>query len=742
MSSADPFVAAALAAAPPPVEEEPAEEVIDSGSLTGCCSIKDEHARASALVALCQQWESAVRHLWPAWHEAGGMVYGDQFGSYNAQMGVWQQRTPAPERKVTRLELNHMQPICADVASLQVQDLPNMRAAAPNETASAASASLAADQLVWWMWEQGNYDKKNLELREAAAVYGNAFLWPRWDPSGGRLVQQLKGYEPVPGPIDPMTGVPSSIANRPIYEMVREGCFEDRIVSCFAGIYDPCARDEWDGEGFVIHEQMSLTDAERNYPGHDFRTQASPSAQEGAFYENQLANLAPRIGGGMAKDDHAARKVDHWTIFVRTSDAFYRGRCVVIVDNKIVHEDDNPVYPSEEEEAKGEEFPAYHWPVWRFAHFTVAGSSYGQGVAIRMIGAQKKLNGIVSKVLHMLKRTSHPTLIKPSRAQFIKTDEPDQQINVPSDLPPNAIYYLDSPGIPQELPLEEQRAVEQMERIAGLHAGSRGQSESGDSGTKTRLLFQRDIGRLGPIKFGHDKQIGQAFAYKLREWRRRATTKRTIRIVGADKAISVRSMDSSNIAANTDIVVFSDAGLPRDPSQRMMHVEKAVQLGIVDPKDPIQRAGLAEVVGLAGTFRKWQATLYADRRCAEDENIRMYDGEVPTVEFWQDDLQHLAAHFAEMNTEDWRRATTPLPEDDPQTAMKKTQIRQIWIDHVKATQDSMKIKAGGAPPGAGPSPGALPVAPGGPPPMLGPGMGALPPPPPGAGGPPAQKVAA
>lgn len=729
------------------VDAEAPQEVNDTSSLTGCCKIGDPAKRASALVSLCLQWETAVRHLWPAWHECGGMTYGDQFGSFNAQLGLWTERTPVPEKKLTRIELNHMEPICSDVATLQVQDLPNMRATAPTDSAAAASAAISADQLVWWMWEKDGYDEKNIQLREAAAVYGNCFLFPAWDASGGRLVEQVVDYTMEEGPPDPVTGIPSGMAMKEVKEKRREGCFEDRLVSTFAGIYDPCAKDEWDGEGFVIHEQFSLATAKRMYPKHAAAMVAvsSPGGNEGAYYENRMHNASPRTGGLNAKDNHAERKVDQWTIFVRTSDDFYRGRWIVVCSGKIVYEEDNPVYPSDEEEAKGEEFPPYHWPVWRFSHKLIAGSSYGQGVAIRLIGAQKKLNGTASKKLHMLKRTSHPTLVKPSRANFVKTDEVDQQINVPTDLQPGSIYYLQSPGIPQELQMEERLSVEQMERIAGLHAGSRGSSETGDSGTKTRMLFQRDLGRLAATKYRHDKSLGQAFSYKLRVWRRYATSARTIRIVGENNAVSVRSMDMASIAAGTDIIVYQDNGLPRDPGARMLHVEKAVQLGIVDPKDPNQRSALAEAVGLAGAFRKWESGLYADRRCAQDENIRMYEGEQPVVEFWQDDQAHLAAHFEEMNSEAWRRATTPAPEDDPLTAMRKQRTRQLFIGHVQATQNALAVKSGAMPPGPGQGPMGAPPGPLGvqAPPMPGnAGPGMLPPPPSAPAGPPPQKVAA
>lgn len=681
-------------------------------------------------------------------------MYGDQWGSYDVETGAWRNRTPVPEKKLTRIDLNHMEPICSDVAALQCQDPPNFKATAGTDASAAASAQQAADELVDWMWEKDGYDAKNLMLREAAAVYGNWYLFPRWDTTAGRLVEQVTGHEWVMSDPDPISGVPGGMKLLETKEMLREGAFEDALVSCFAGIPDPCAKEDWDGEGFVIHEQMSMAQAKALYPQHasSFQASSHPGGNEAAYFETRLHNASPRAGGINTQDDHAARKVDSWTIFVRTSADFYRGRWIVIVCNKIVYEEDNPVYPSDQEEALGEEFPEYHWPVWKFSHKIIAGSYLGQGLAVRMIGAQKKLNGVASKKLHMLKRTSHPTLVKPSRANFVKSDEPDQQINVPNDLPPGAIYYLNAPGIPQELQLEERLSVEQMERIAGLHAGSRGESEGGDSGTKQRQLFQRDLGRIAAIKYRNDRQLAQAFSYKLRIWRRHATTDRTIRIVGENGAVAVRSMNMSTIAAGTDVVVYQDTQMPKDPAARMLHIKTAIETKIVDPTDPIQRQGLAEAVGL-GMHKHFESTLFSDRRNAHDENLKMYDGQDPVVEFWHDDMQHLAAHYSEMNTERWIRAATPLPTDAPEIAQRKAQTRARYLRHVGAHQNAMKAKKLAAEQAAGLAPPPQPsgVAPQQPP---GPGAAAAPPsqpagPPPGAApspsapaGPPAQEAVA
>lgn len=733
--------------APPDVEAAPERD--DKQSLTGCCKLADKDERASSLVAVCRQWESAKRHLLPVWAEVGGMTYGDQHGSLDGESGLWKARTPVPERKATRIDLNHLEPIVSDVAALQCQDPPNFKATAGNDSSAAASAQITANDLVWWMWEQDNYDTKNRMLREAAAVYGTSYLFPRWDATAGRLVDQVVGYDMV---FDPLTGVPSGMQER--REKLREGEFDDAIVSCFAGIPDPCSKDEWDGEGFVIHEEMSLAAASRQYPEHaaDFVVSSNPGGDTGAYYDARMHNASPRQGGVNVQDEHAARKVDQWTIFVRTSDSFYRGKWIVVVCGKIVYEEDNPVYPSEQEEAKGETFPRYHWPVWRIAHKVIAGSYFGHGIAVRMIGAQKKLNGVASKKLHMIKRTAHATLVKPMRANFVKTDQVDQQINVPHDLPPNSIYYVQGPGIPQELQIEERLSVEQMERIAGLHAGSRGESEGGDSGTKQRQLFQRDLGRIADAKYRNDLQLAQAFSYKLRVWRRYATTDRTITIVGENNAVSVKQLNMTSIATGAAVVVYQDSQLPKDPAARMLHVKEAVQLKIVDPADPVQRAGLAEAIGL-GNFRQFESSLFADRRCAHDENLKMYDGEAPPVEFWHDDLQDLAAHFAEMRSERWIRATTPLPTDDPQAAMQKMKTRATFIAHVQAHQNAIKMKSGlSAPlvPGPGQQPGAPSPSPMGAPPQA-PGMGSSPAPdlsmipPPSQqapGGPPMQRAAA
>lgn len=686
------------------------------------------------------------------------MTFSDQYGNYSAETRTWQPRDPAPEKKVTRVELNHMAPLLFDVASLQCQDLPNMKATAGTDSSSAASAQQCADTLIWWMWEQGGYDDKNFEVRFAAGVGGNWFLYPLWDASAGRLVDVVDHYEPVPGPPDPVTGVPSGMSLEPVMKKVREGNFADRTVSCFSGLPDPASVSEWDGEGFAIHERLPLATLQRLYPAmKEFLViDRSTNGSDGTFYAERLKGVSPRTGGmmGSASQEQASETTSVFTIFLRTCDDFYRGRWAVVACGKILYMGDNPVYPSQKEEDLGEEFPQYHWPIWRIGHDLIPGSYFAQGGGVRILGAQRKLNGVASKKLHLLKRVAHPVLVKPKRADFIKSDEPDQQINVSDTLAPGSIYYLQSPNFPQELQYEEKASVEQMETILGVHAGTRGASQEGNSGTKDRQLFQRDLGRLAVVKNRTDRQLAQAFSYKLRLWRRYATTSRTIRIVGENNAIAARQMDMASISAGTDVVVYDETQMPKDPAGRVMHLKAAVDMKALDMADPIQRAGVLEAMGL-GVHKHFESTLYADRRSAQDENLLMYDGESPAVEFWHDDLQDLAAHFAEMRTMKWIKATTPGPTDDPQTAFKKQQTRERYLTHVRAHQQSMAMKMqSGAAAQPAPGPGQPPAAPPSPqapspqPPQPGagqaphPDLASVPPPPQAQAGPPAQRQAA
>lgn len=655
----------------------------------------DEDECAAKLMSTCERWKQSARLLWPGWAESHGMTYGDQFGAFSWDArGMWKSRTPVPEKKLTRIAIPHMNAIITDVASLQCQDELNMKCSPPSDSSAAASSCEAGDALVSWMWDEQNYDEINVTAREEAAVVGTCWIFPQWDPSIGATVDQVIGEEPVFGPPDPTTGIPTTLGTRPVMGRAPEGGFSDRIVSCFEGFPDPASRSEWDGEGFIIEEKLPIAALRRMYPKHKdvFTRDSSPGAADGTYWADRAKGVSPRglstyAGAAMAMQAERSKVI---TVFMRKCPEFPRGRWAVVAHGKLVFKGDNPVYPTEKEEKKGERHPSIHWPVFRIAHKVVKGSYWGQGIAPYLVDLQRKLNGVASKFLHMLKRTSHPVLVKPKRTTFTKTDEPDQQIEVGADIQPGSIYYLQAPTFPQELQYAERYTVEQMEALAGIHAGTRGASKTNDSGTKDRQLFQRDLGRLEIPKRRNDRQMGRIFSYKLQQWRRYATTARTIKVVGPNLTTAVMSLDMASVAPGTDVVVYPDLMMPKDPAGRMLHISTAIDRKIIDMSDPVQRAGAARLLGFPGGEKMFEESLSSDRRCAENEGQRMYRGEPCQIEFWHDHAQHIPAHYSEMNTDAWRAAATPAQDDAPDVLQRKAAMRKIWLDHVSMHQQALK----------------------------------------------------
>lgn len=660
-------------------------------SLTEALRKEEPDERAVSLEQVLTAWAEPLEDLYPVWRECFGMTYEDQWGRYDADKRAWVPRSPAPTRKLTRLEFNHIQPIVAGIRAIHTAEPPSFGAVAGTSELNDGAAAEVCDDLMWATWDMHNLSDVYGDLVDGATVYGTMYLHPEWDATRG-TPQMVAGPDGMP-----------------VFEY--DGDFKWSVYTPFEVIPDPSSRGDYDGAGIAIKQVVSLQALQETFP--ETASEIAPSSVVGdralsLLLETRWASPRSAVNG---RGDPVREGVVVTTFYGRQTPDMPRGCHKVFAGGKMLYEGDNPVYPEEDEQ---EPWPTYHWPLFVFRDIPVPGAHHGQGTVVRLIGPQKALNGGASKELTILKKIAHATLVRPKGSNVVKTDEVDQVIETSTTAPPGSIYYLQAPQYPAEISNFETRIVSAMESIAGMNAASQGKANSADeSGRAVQLRQQRDIGRRAPIKQAQDKAMSMALAYSIgRLFKRYANTERKVLIVGENRRAQIQAFDGSKIASGMDVKVFQDFARPHDPAQRIVWAQSMVQMGLVDPTDPIERAQMRELMGV-GNFRRLEETLRSDRDKATRECSELYSGATVPVEFWEDDNQHLAVHFAEMNSQSWKTATTPGPGDTPESGHRKQLIRQAWILHVQAHMQQAQFKAGQMAPDpqmAAPGPGASPEA--------------------------------
>jgi len=703
----------------------------------------DKDARAAALETLVGTASRDMESLRKAWSECDGMLYHDQWGRYDDATRQWAPRGPAPSNKIVRLDLNHIHPLVQHAVSIHTAEPLNIGCAAATSELSDREAAKTADAILWHYYERLDGEALRQEQAELSICQGTAYVYPYWNPGAGRIEERVE-FAGEPSFDEAGNFVPPEIRRIPLPPAGELGM---AIYSGFEVTWDPAATTRDPGMWCDIATEVSLdevlSDPTIAQDVKDRLTSVQPTAQDGLEYQQRRQAMHPRSSDPHGFGPPAVGKTSRETLilhrtFVRATGQFPRGLEILHAQGVELYSGDNPKFPPAGPLGKGQPWPDWPFPVYPFRNYVVPGTWHGQGDVVRVIAPQKALNGAVSKELMIVRRVAHATLVVPKGVNFHRTDEVDQQIEVPTTLQPNQVFYLNGPQAPQGLVDFERRQRETMEYLFGLNAATLGRLPSSEIPAKgIQQLQQRDIGRRQPIQNRWTRQWSKVWGHALELIRRHVTDERLITIVGANKRASAMVFTGSKIAAGTDVVVFDDYARPRDPAMRIVWMKSMFEMGLLDPTNPVERGEARELMGLA-SMNRFDESLRSDREKQTREILALYRGEPQLVEFWENDNDHLAVLTVEMNSEQYATATTPQPGDQMQQIAQKQAVKAVFEEHFRghlemrqfksafgmlaAAQQAQAQQPAGAmgpgaatPPAGAPAPGGAPAPPAGPP---------------------------
>lgn len=654
-----------------------------------------------------------------------------------AQRGYWSTEdnayvyNPEPEnadKDVVSVQANIEKRITDQATGMLVQDDPIFGYAPGTSETGDSAASKAADTLGRWIWQYHRRADALERKARGAFAYGLVPELVEWDETEGEPYIDGMDYPPPEMGEDGQPTFPEPIPRVKFAGDLRYTTLDRDQVG-----FDPVARHCYDGQYLVIRERVGRARAMQLYPGKiKTAKERKQAAQSSEGRERRVARYSTVSGRKGSTDDEDEDSLVLLKFFIRKSPERPFGKQIVVTDEgDFCDERDNEAYPTWEEIKAGEQQPNYHWPVVFYYGDERDNCPVGRGRVLDIHGLQKTINGDLSKGLQHRAIIGNTKIKLPKGLDVEWNDEIGQIIRFSKPEQAAQIGYVIPPGMPSDTIPAINLQRELAENIPGVNAATMGNAPSSDpSGRAISALQQRDYVGINPIKRRLYRAAATEMELSLRLFRRYATQKRKLVIVGKNGETAVNWLDRSSIAAGTDVVCFNATALPQDPEKRAMYLLNVTTM-LAQLKDDNQRFFLLELLDLHDT-KAWFQKQMPFRQRAVRFTERWLLGETPRLMPWDNPIifkatieEFVCKEEVESQLEDemaqmeqmaaQQRATLPpgSPALPPQPAPDSLLGRILPVWKQVSAQAQMVLTPMQPPAGQGP-PGASPGGPPGP----------------------------
>jgi len=645
-----------------------------------------------SIVTVCKDAYDAHDWIYREVTEIGAMVNGAQFGFWNKAQQRFVSVADSTDENVIRIPVNQLKPAGDQATAMMTAERPIFGASAATSEGSNSAAAEMADAIMEHLWRFHCLGEMYRDTANGAFNLGTDFVLVEWDTEKGGFERKMSVGE---------DGVP-------VDEWVPLGDCKFTVVQRDQVAFDPAAKHPQDGAFVSIRRSMSRAYLMEAYPDHATELRKNSDRNRYERSEDYLARYSPAL----QRADSAGTEVEDallvYTVFYSATRTMPKGKAFIVTDDGLIlHEGDNDVYPTDEELEQGEQWPNINWPLLTFRGDRRGNSPWGRGRMLDAIPIQKAINGMFSKAIQHYALIANAKPFLPKGLDFKWSDAPGQVIRYSRAYSPASFGYLSPPQAPEYMSIVA-IGREMIENIIGINAASNGSSPTADaSGRLSENLQQRDQTRIAPIKSSIDEVWAQVMTYALRLMRRYASGKRRIQIVGENGTTALKLFDKSALAAGTDVLVYNDQSIPRDPSRRMLWLMNFSTM-LANAKDEQQRALMLDLARLRD-FRSYLEKQSPHRVKALRHNRMIELGEVPIPSPWDHALTHRATLEEYLCSEAYEQRVIREKREGMGESQTEEVAGYLWEHY----SEQLAMQMGGAPPsgsGGGP-PGAPPQAP-------------------------------
>lgn len=659
---------------------------------------RSEKERGRALLDLAKRAYDAHDWYYREVIEISAMKNGAQFGFWNKAQQRFVSVSDAEDENVIRIPVNLIKPAIDQAKAMLTSERPIFgAAAATSEGADSASAEIS-DAIIEYLWRYHSLSELYGDTAEGAFGEGTDFILVEWDPSRGAPQPQLVSNED--GEVEEV--------------MQPQGDLKFTRVQRDQVAFDPAAQGPQDGAYVVIRRKMS-----RDYLLHAFPDKADELKRDVDVNrwertEDFVARYSPATGRADVLGSEADDSLTVYTFLYAACRTLPEGAAIIVTsEGAILHEGENDMIPTREELAQGEQWPSQRWGLFTLRGDRRGNSPWGRGRTLDAMPIQKAVNGMFSKCVQHGAIIANSKPILPKASDFKWTDM-STVIRYGRGQSPASFGWITPPPMPQEYLQLVSLGRELIENEMGINAASNGGSPTSDaSGRLVESLQQRDQTRIAPIKASLDLVWADIMTYALRLLRRYATTQRRIQIVGENGVTAMKFFDRASLAAGTDVMVFNDQSIPRDPSRRMLWLMNFSTM-LANAKDEQQRALLLDLARLRD-FKGYLEKQNPHRVKALRHNRMLELGEVPIPAPWDHPLTHRATLEEYLCSEAY-----DLKVAEEKQKFGRSQTEEVATFLWEHYEQQMQMQMGMGPPA--PSPGAGPPGPPPGPPSPRPGL--------------------
>lgn len=325
------------------------------------------------------------------------------------------------------------------------------------------------------------------------------------------------------------------------------------------------------------------------------------------------------------------------------------GRYTVVAGGKLLYDGDLP-YVNAEDNRRG-------YPFVRQTSNPVAGSFFGSSMVERLIPVQRAYNAVKNRKHEFLNRISMGTVAVEDGS--LDVDELAEDGLMPGKVivyrqggkPPE---MLTMGSVPDEFDVEEERLLEEFEKVSGTselsqkHGGLTGVT----SATGLQLLIEQDDARLNCAYQQVRRALKEIGKQILRLYRQFATDLRLLKFAGENNGLGLFYFKGSDISSD-DVVLEADSDSNLTPAQRRTVLYEIIDRGLFSGEDGKISNGvkskLLQILGYDGfSAGRDMKALHTAR--AGEENLAMRTEECE-VKQYDDHAAHIDEHVAFMLTE-------------------------------------------------------------------------------------------
>lgn len=323
------------------------------------------------------------------------------------------------------------------------------------------------------------------------------------------------------------------------------------------------------------------------------------------------------------------------------------GRLTIIAGQTLLYDGDLPYENGKDK--------SHAFPFVRQVCIPQAGSFWGASVVERTIPVQRAYNAVKNRKHEFLNRISMGVLNVEDGSVDIDNLE-DEGLSPGKILvyrqgsnPPS---FMASPHVPTDFTLEEERLLNEFEKISGvsdlLHNSAIFSQNM--SGTALNLLMEQDQSRIACTTDSLKLSIIRLGEHVLRLYKQFAIIPKLQKVVGDNGEVELFYFSSADITSD-EVVFETDTELGQSLSQRRNMVFELLSRGLLSDEDGRltnrMKSKVLEMLGF-GLWENGQDLNELHIKKAQDENLKLLGGEKVKVLEVDDHDQHINEHIAFM----------------------------------------------------------------------------------------------